>query len=651
MSLNKQMVLFMTTLFLVVLIGTFILQLNSTRQFLANQLASHAQDTATSLGLSLTSVADPEDPSTMETMINAVFDRGYYAHITLRDRDEQIIYQRRNPQTIEGIPHWFIRAVAMEAPESHALIQSGWIPIGELTVQSHPGYAYSELWQTFKQLLAWFALVALIAIALAISAIRLMLKPLQRMERQAQAIVKKEYILQDPLPKTHEFKQVVHAMNAMVEKMKVVFERDAQNAQRLQKLAYEDPVTGLSNRSHFDMNIAAMLDPQNDAPSGSIVMLHIEGLKTLNDRLGYMAGDKLIKSLGKQMTQVLAHDGAFFARLNGTDLIGLIPGVRAHTLNDPVNALLSAMPGLLEELQADDLPVYLNITYIAYHPGQTRSELLSGLDYGLQQASDAGPNQAFCHTPASGQDRSEAPYDLQVALDEKRFLLFQQPVIGETHTTTHLELLVRLRDRNDTTRSAGFFMPAIQELGLQARLDHYVMQLAQTYLAQTQDPLSLDINLSLPALASPANWQAFIRQLGELGQAPLAFEVSERAATKAPETAQALADALRQNQKRFGLDQFGSHFTQMSYLQTLRPDYLKLDAALTKAIEKDTQTQQYVQGLVEMCQSLDIDIIATSVETEPQIQAFKALGVQQFQGYYFGVPTPLTTQATGAGDD
>ena len=80
MSLNKQMIMFVVSVLIMVLIGTFYLNFSQTKSYLENQLESHAQDTATSLGLSLSSVADPEDPSSMETMINAVFDRGSYLY-------------------------------------------------------------------------------------------------------------------------------------------------------------------------------------------------------------------------------------------------------------------------------------------------------------------------------------------------------------------------------------------------------------------------------------------------------------------------------------------------------------------------------------------------------------------------------------------
>ncbi|MDX1795261.1 MAG: LapD/MoxY N-terminal periplasmic domain-containing protein, partial [Hydrogenovibrio sp.] len=232
MSLSKQMILFITSILLILLLGTFALNFHNTKTFLEHQLESHAQDTATSLGLSLSSVADAQDPSTMETMINAVFDRGYYAQISLYDVDGKLTYQRLSSKQIEGIPDWFINSIPVKAPKTESLIQSGWIPMGKLVVQSHPGYAYVELWKTAISLSIWFLFAAIIAILIAYYALRIMLTPLKKLEQQAQAIVKKEYLLQDELPNTTEFKQVVSAMNTMVHKMKDVFDRDARIAEK-----------------------------------------------------------------------------------------------------------------------------------------------------------------------------------------------------------------------------------------------------------------------------------------------------------------------------------------------------------------------------------------------------------------------------------
>lgn len=191
MSLNKQMILFIATMLIILLLGTFALNLNNTKNFLQNQLQSHAQDTATSLGLSLSSIENPEDISSMDTMINAVFDRGYYSHITLTDMDNHTLYSRENTKSMDAVPDWFINAIQLKAPEAQAMVQSGWIPIGTLNVQSHAGYAYTELWKSVVNLSIWFGIAALLSILIVIYTLRFMLKPLKDMEKQAEAIVKK----------------------------------------------------------------------------------------------------------------------------------------------------------------------------------------------------------------------------------------------------------------------------------------------------------------------------------------------------------------------------------------------------------------------------------------------------------------------------
>jgi len=77
------------------------------------------------------------------------------------------------------------------------------------------------------------------------------------------------------------------------------------------------------------------------------------------------------------------------------------------------------------------------------------------------------------------------------------------------------------------------------------------------------------------------------------------------------------------------------------YLQDLRPDYIKLDAAFSKAIENDEQTRSYVSSLCELADSLDIDVIAMAVENEEQLKAFNELGVKYSQGYFYGATSAL----------
>ena len=148
MTLFKQIAIIISFFFVMMLSTVLWLNFKTANDFIQGQLYSDAKDTAYSLGLSLSKVADPSDISTMETMINAIFDSGYYQSIILKDMDGNILVKRENNLAVEGIPGWFINFVKLKTPEAKTDIMMGWTPFGSLSVKSHSGHAYHQLWET-----------------------------------------------------------------------------------------------------------------------------------------------------------------------------------------------------------------------------------------------------------------------------------------------------------------------------------------------------------------------------------------------------------------------------------------------------------------------------------------------------------------------
>jgi diguanylate cyclase (GGDEF)-like protein len=644
MSLNKQMMIFIASMLLILLIGTFALNLNNTKNFLQDQLSSHAQDTATSLGLSLSSNADPDDISTMETMINAVFDRGYYSNITLTDMDDKVLYQKINPKEMEAVPSWFIHALNLQTPTAASVVQSGWMPIGTLSVTSHAGYAYIELWQAFINLLVWFSIAALAAILIVVSALKWMLKPLKEMEKQAQAIVKKEYLVQSKLPSTTEFKRVVNAMNVMVQKMKEVFERDAKTAEKLQKMAYQDSVTGLSNRRHFEMMVDSLLDPKEDTSPGIITLVRIAELKELNDRYGYLIGDQFMKNIADSLQIQLAYPNTLLARLNGTEIVAICPHVSHEKIKGSLQQFSQQIPEFLTQLGASDTPTHASIAYMDYHPGQTRAKLLSALDYAIQQA-DTGSGQPYYYSLEEDINSQTNTWRelIETAIQQSRFILFGQSSYHHNGKVNDKEVLIRLKDENGTLHSAGYFMPAVEQTGKLAEIDQLVVRLALEHLDHHRQAERLAINLTRTMTVNESLQHWLLEKLATNPQYKhkLAFEIAEPLIIGGSQSAWQFIHQLQANGAAIGIDHFGSHFANMRYLQDLKPDYVKLDTAFTKAIEQDEQTRSYVSSLCEMAVSLDIKVVAMAVENQAQIDAFNALGVTLYQGYHFGAPAPL----------
>lgn len=645
MSLNKQMILFIASLLIIVLIGTFSLNLSNTKKFLQEQLSTHAQDTATSLGLSLSSIEDPTDLTSMETMINAVFDRGYYASIHLTDIDNKPLYKRDNRQSLEAVPDWFIEKIKLTAPPAEALVQSGWIPIGTLTVVSHTGYAYAELWHSMINLLIWFLLSAVAAIILIIYTLKYMLKPLKKMEEQALAIVKKEYLYQENLPSTVEFRQVVTAMNAMVMKLKTVFERDANIAEKLQKMAYQDSVTGLSNRRHFEMIIDSLLDPNEETTAGIICIIRVNKLKELNDQYGYLMGDKLIKSVAESMKLHLWQHDNLFARLNGTELVAVLPCSSVTQMQPLIEAISQNTPSILKALTTESVSTNLSLAYMLYQPGQSRGAILANLDFAIDQATQLGENRSFFYD--SGEEskvhNNSWAQTLNDAFSEQRFILFQQSAYNLDRSVHDQELFVRLKEPDGTIRSAGYFMPAVEQLHKTADIDKLVINLAIQHLNTQESTPTIAINLSKSILENEElkTWLMQTLDSSSKHLKNMAFEMTERLVAEEKTLSWPLIQDLKKRNVKFGIDHFGSRLTNMRYLQELRPDYVKLDAAFSKAIESDEQTRSYVSSLCELAKGLDIKVIAMAVENEAQQKAFTELGVDYFQGFLYGAPSPL----------
>lgn len=116
MTLYRQLLLFTLITLICLCTGLWIGEQKRTRDFLVDQLESHAQDTATSLGLSLSTLAKGTDVPAMEAMINALFDRGYYRIIELRGVKGEVLVDRKADITVEGVPAWFIRLTPLTAP-------------------------------------------------------------------------------------------------------------------------------------------------------------------------------------------------------------------------------------------------------------------------------------------------------------------------------------------------------------------------------------------------------------------------------------------------------------------------------------------------------------------------------------------------------
>ncbi|HDI59439.1 MAG TPA: EAL domain-containing protein [Desulfobacteraceae bacterium] len=653
MTLYRQLVAFTLVLFLLLFAGTWIARLQTTRAFLSAQLESHAQDTATFLGLSISQQIQDlqQDLPIAETMISAVFDRGYYRFIRLVDTGGQVLVDRTLEIKVEDVPDWFVRMFPLEAPEAGANVMAGWIQAGTLLVKSHPGYAYQTLWQGTVRMTWWFVACGVFVLVAGGIGLRFLLRPLVRVEQQAEALCRREYQFQERIPRTRELRRVVEVMNRMTRKVQEMFQEQAALAEEMRRQAYRDEVTGLGNRRYFDGQVGAHLDRRDSDPAGVILLVQIRNLERVNKETGRAAGDALLEKGASLIREAAAgFEQAVLARLSGADFGVYLPDAPVWAAETLAADILKRLGGLFAAGMAPEENVG-HVGAATHETAVTLRRLLSEADLALRTAARSGPN-AWQMRPVTrdagdtlaGKQQWKAA--IQQALDANRIRLLAQSVVAarDRQRILHLELFSQIVQDNGKPISAGMFLPFAEHLNLVAALDRLVLEQVGRLETGRLGAQWVAVNLSPLSLRDEGFVQWITAFLERLPAAcpRIIFEFTEFRAVQHLELVRKFRDQVRHRGHAIGLDQYGRGFSHLGYLQSLRPEYVKIDRAYSAELKGDqSDSRFFIASLGSVAHSIDIAVIAEGVETESQLQALGGLPIDGLQGYLVDRPGPL----------
>ena len=651
MTLYRQLLIFTVVLFVMLFAGIWFEKLQSTRSFLVTQLESHAQDTATSLGLSLSPVMTDNDIATADTMINAVFDRGYYQVIRFKDMAGKVITERVLKVEIAGVPDWFIHLVPITPPDAESLVMAGWNQVGKIYVESHPGYAYQTMWETMVRISIYFLIAVSTVLVLGGLGLRMLLKPLKQVELQAEAICRRKYHIQEKLPKTRELRQVVESMNRMTTQVREMFADQSKIAENLRRKAYSDQVTGLGNRRYLSAQVEARLEAAQGVARGALLIVQLENLKKTNDIEGFAAGDTLLIKVAdilKQETQYI--DDVALARLTGGDFGIFISAIGPTDVSKIAGNISQKISRLAVE--TDNLPVSIaHIGGVTYDHVPTLSKLLSEADNALQGARRNGANGWLVLELSSQEDREVKgktwwKETLEHVLAKDDIFLYGQPVVSGTDQSRvlHQEILSRIAMQSGEIVSAGVFVPLAERLQLVSRLDMVVLTKVFEQKEKLAGLKSIAVNISPSSLTDSlfVTWIAAQLQRIPNGSPHFIFEFSEYGAVQYIDLVKDFSRKVQDLGHGIGLDHFGQSFANFGYLKSLHPEYVKIDRAFTRELESDQGDSEFFIGaLCGVAHSLDIRVIAEGVERDDQVAKLLELNIDALQGYLFGQPQPL----------
>jgi methyl-accepting chemotaxis protein len=263
----------------------------STRDYLQQQLASHAQDAATTLSKTLQTALQQHDATLAATEIASVFDRGYYRQMLVLDADGKLLAKRELADQTVAEPGWVARLVQLELQPAEAFVSAGWRQLGKVVVVSHPAYAYQYLWQSMLNLAAWMLALFVLVMLAGLLILRWLLRPLEAMEAMAGGIRQHRFTTIARLPYARELRQLVMAMNQMSQHIDQELSRAAQQADLLRQQAMQDALTGLENRESFRLRFHQILQRDEGISGAWLGLLELEGLHELNQQQGFAHGD------------------------------------------------------------------------------------------------------------------------------------------------------------------------------------------------------------------------------------------------------------------------------------------------------------------------------------------------------------------------
>jgi diguanylate cyclase (GGDEF)-like protein len=458
-----------------------------------------------------------------------------------------------------------------------------------------------------------------------------------------------------------------------------------QSQQALSHQAFHDALTGLPNRVRFRERVARAL-AEARAEQVAVLVLDLDGFKTVNDSLGHAAGDRLLVSVaGRLLNATRGCDTV--ARLGGDEFAVLLAHVRddadAIVVANRILQALAAPFALgdamtvigtsigIARARGRELVAGLLDAAVAGAPGDAEGDapreavpdevdaLLRGADIAMYQAKMRGKGQFAIFEPAmheAAMERLILEAELRGAVANHELHLEYQPIVTlESNAVVGLEALLRWTHPRRGLVPPAEFIPLAEETGLIVALGRWVLAEAcaqgarwqswQREHAPDQAPITMAVNVSGHQLRDPgfvADVRTVLLESG-LERGTLVLELTESTVVGHPEEIRDRLAALRMAGVQIAIDDFGTGYSALSYLQHFPIDVLKIDKAFVDGVTRGGSQGVLARTILALGEALSLRTIAEGIEEDEQRVCLRAMGCSFGQGYHFA--RPLRTDA------
>jgi diguanylate cyclase (GGDEF)-like protein/PAS domain S-box-containing protein len=416
--------------------------------------------------------------------------------------------------------------------------------------------------------------------------------------------------------------------------------------ERITHLAHYDALTDLPNRTLFHERLKRELSHLAPGRQLAVLYIDIDEFKSVNDSLGHMIGDELLKSVAASLAACVRKSD-FVARLGGDEFAIVQTGIED---TDDVMRLVSR---IFEAIRSPYHCLGHQVTTdasigiaLAPQDGSDIDQILKNADLAMYAAKGAGRRTYRFFEPdmeAEVRARRGLEMDLRRALVDGEFEVHYQPCLGlQSNAITGCEALVRWRHPQRGMISPAEFVPIAEDTGLINQLGEWVLNTACKEAASWPDNIRLAVNVSPIQFRSGTLALKVMTALAESGLAAsrLELEITEAVLIRDDEAALAVLHDLRAIGVRIALDDFGTGYSSLSYLQRFPFDKIKIDRCFITDIAEPEGSISIVQAVVNIAADRHMTTTAEGVETEQQRELLRELGCSEIQGYLFSRPKP-----------
>src|ERR1700730_2203124 len=494
--------------------------------------------------------------------------------------------------------------------------------------------------------LMWIAGVSLIGFGWAAFWIaRNITRPLQELTESVHQIRGGTYDVALTLQRSDELGVLAEGLQLM---QSAVMSRDLS----IRRLAYEDALTGLMNRTAFSHNLREALTAAAGSSIG-VAVINLNRFRRINEHLGYSVGDAVLANVASRLSSVPSVTSAV-ARLAADQFAAFT------RLRDPkdlqawgTSLLLALSEPVVVEAQPIDISATIGLA-ASLADAPAADDLLRCGDLALEQARREKRPLAMYEEALDPATRDQLSLlgELRHAVEHDELRLFFQPKIElATGRVAGAEVLLRWQHPTRGLLSPAAFIPFAEQTGFIRRITRWTLDRAIAQAAQWHragNPLQLAVNISAEDIAD-VRFDTRVAGLLTRHQLPpslLTLELTESGFIEDPNQALSMLDALAALGVDLSIDDFGTGYSSLSHLARMPANEVKIDRSFVQGLESDVEYEAVVRSAIDMGHSLGMKVVAEGIETEVAAQRLRAFGCDIAQGYLYARPMPCEALET-----